>query len=387
MQRTHGADNVSHEQARLSQDGPELPSARDQRPGALWIVARWAGEILALVALFLSAVALVVVLDDADASGSLREQFALLLVRLADQATLATVIVLLVALVLAVALALTVRIRDQARARADQLVLDLGTASKQVARLERILATRDELLLAVVHELRTPLTHVVGYAELLSSGSRPRLPQEIGEMSTAIQSASATMLRLMDDLAEATRAQADGFSLKARPVDLVHLIRGIAAAYDVQGDPHRLSVDLPDHWLAVLADPERIHQVLGNLLTNAITYSPNGGEVRVRARALGDHVRVEVEDHGIGMAPEDQRRAFDRFYRAREGRALREHGSGLGLAIVKDLIQAHGGQVGVTSQPGLGSTFWFTLRTADEPAVNGEPLVASHRTAPASPSA
>jgi signal transduction histidine kinase len=350
-------------------------------------VARSAGEILALAALFLSAVALVVVLDDADAPGSLREQFALLLVRLAGQANLATAIVLLIALVLAVALALAVRIRDQACTRADQLVLDLGTMSKQVARLEGLLATRDELLLAVVHELRTPLTHVVGYAELLSSGSRPRHPQAVGEMSTAIQSASTTMLRLMDDLVEATRAQADGFSLKARPVDLVHLIRGVVAAYDVQGHPHRLSVDLPDHWLAVLADPERIHQVLGNLLTNAITYSPGGGEIQVRARALGDHVRVEIEDHGIGMAMEDQRRAFDRFYRASEGRALREHGSGLGLAIVKDLIQAHGGQVGVYSQPGLGSTFWFTLHTTDERAVGSEPLVPSHRPAPATPSA
>src|SRR6185295_608397 len=123
------------------------------------------------------------------------------------------------------------------------------------------------------------------------------------------------------------RAQTEGFGLKTRPVDLVSLIRGVVAGYDVQEQQHRLTVDLPDHWLAVLAD----------LLTNAISYSPDGGEIRVRARALGDQVRVEIEDHGIGMAPEDQRRAFDRFYRASEGRALRQHGSGLGLAIVKDL--------------------------------------------------
>src|SRR3954454_14555081 len=114
------------------------------------------------------------------------------------------------------------------------------------------------------------------------------------------------MLRLMDDLVEATRVQADGFSLKARPVDLVHLIRGVVAVYDTQAQPHRLSLDLPDHWLAVLADPDRIHQVLGNLLTNAIIYSPAGGEIRVRARAMGDQIRVEIQDQGIGMALEDQ---------------------------------------------------------------------------------
>ena len=120
--------------------------------------------------------------------------------------------------------------------------------------------------------------------------------------------------------------------------------------------------------------------MLGNLLTNAITYfTPAGGETRVRARAKkGDQVRVEIQDHGIGMAHEDQRRAFDRFSRANEGRALREHGSGLGLAIVKDLVQAHGGQVGVISQPGVGSTFWFTLRTADERAAGTEPAARVH---------
>ena len=208
--------------------------------GAPWVVARSAGEILALAALFLSAVALVVVLDDADAPGSLREQVGLLLIRLAGQANLTTAIVLVVARGAGGGAGAGGPIRDQACMRADRLMLDLGTMSRQVARLEASLASRDELLLAVVHELRVPLTHVVGYAELLSSGSRPRHPQEIGEMSAAIQSASTTMLRLMDDLVEATRAQADGFSLKARPVDLVHLIRGVVAAYDAQGQPHRL---------------------------------------------------------------------------------------------------------------------------------------------------
>jgi signal transduction histidine kinase len=387
MKRMNSGDNVSHDDERVSQVSPRLPHASDRRAGAPWLVARSAGEILALAALFLSAVALVVVLDDADAPGSLREQAGLLLVRLVGQANVATAIALVVALVLAAALVLAVRTRDQACARADRLARDLGSARRQIEQLKSALAARDELLLAVVHELRTPLTHVVGYAELLSSGARPRHPREIGEMSAAIQSASTTMLRLMDDLVEATRAQAEGFGLKTRPVDLVHLIRGVVAGYDVQQQAHRLTLDLPDHWLAVLADPERVHQVLANLLTNAISYSPDGSEIRVRARALGDQVRVEIEDHGIGMAPEDQRRAFDRFYRASEGRALREHGSGLGLAIVKDLVEAHGGQVGVASQRGVGSTFWFTLRTADDRPAGVEASVPAHQAAPATPSA
>jgi signal transduction histidine kinase len=206
-------------------------------------------------------------------------------------------------------------------------------------------------------------------------------------MSGAIQTASTTMLRLMDDLVEATRVQADGFSLRTRQVDLAQLIRCVVAGYEAQGQPHRLAVELPDHWLAVRADPERIRQVLGNLLTNALSYSPAGGEVCVRAHVIGAQVRVEVQDHGIGMAPADQRRAFDRFYRATEGRAIREQGSGLGLAIVKDLVAAHGGQVGVVSQPGVGSTFWFTLGLAeDRPMISGQDAPTAGTT-PAAPSA
>ena len=83
---------------------------------------------------------------------------------------------------------------------------------------------------------------------------------------------------------------------------------------------------------------------------------------------------MEIEDHGIGLTPEDQRQVFDRFYRASDGRSLREQGSGLGLAIVKDLVEAHGGQIGVTSQLGVGSTFWFTLPSAEEHALEPEPM-------------
>lgn len=326
---------------------------------------RSAGEILTLAALALCAVALIVVLGNDPAPGSLWDEAAALLTHLGDLENAATAIALSMALTLAGLLAWTLRSRDEAVGRADRLGRELESARAEAGRLRTTLAARDELMLAVVHELRTPLTHVVGYAELLSSGARPRRPDEVSEMSAAIQSASTTMLRLMDDLVEATRSEADGFALKTRPVDLAQLIRGVAAGYDTQEQAHRVTVNLPDRRLPVLADPARVHQVLANLLTNAVSYSPGGGEVRISARQDGDRVRVEIQDHGIGMVPEDRDRAFERLYRAREGRELREHGSGLGLAIVKSLIEAHGGEVGVVSEPGVGSTFWFTLHVTD----------------------
>ena len=349
---------------------PARPPAR--RSDASWLVARSAGEILSLAALVLSVVAIFVVLDDANAPGLLRDQAILLITRIASQAHLVAILAAGLVCALVVMLVLAVRRRDEASSRATRLARELGDTRRQVEQLRATLRARDEQLLAVVHELRTPLTHVVGYAELLSSGARPRHTAEIGEMSGAIQSASMTMLRLMDDLVAATRAQSEGFELKKRPVDLAHLIRGVVAGYDAQPRAHRLAVDLPDHWLAVLADPERIHQILANLLTNAISYSPSGGDIYIRARQVDSQVRVEIEDHGIGMTPEDQQRAFDRFYRSSQGRAIREQGSGLGLAIVKDLVEAHGGHVGVRSVLGVGSTFWFSLPAADERTIGSE---------------
>jgi signal transduction histidine kinase len=380
---------VSHDDERVVPGSSRPPRTPDRRTGLRWLAARSAGEILALAAPVLSALALIVVLDDGDAPSALRDQAVGLLGWLEAHANAAAALAVLAGLLLAWALALAIRSRDDAIVRADRLARALATSRDQVERLRSTLEARDTLLLAVVHELRTPLTHVVGYAELLSDGARPRHPEEVGEMSAAIQGASTTMLRLMDDLVEATRAQSEGFSLKARPVDLVHLIRGVVAGYEAQEQTHRVTLDLPDHWLAVRADPERIHQILANLLTNAISYSPNGGEVRVSARQAGDRVRVEIADHGIGMDAEDQRRAFDRFYRARGGREVREHGSGLGLAIVRDLVEAHGGEVGLSSEPGVGSTFWFTLPAADDrPVVASEPRLTVHKpTTPAPRSA
>jgi signal transduction histidine kinase len=229
------------------------------------------------------------------------------------------------------------------------------------ADLEAPVAGGDDFVLAVSHELRTPLTHVHGYAELMTDEGRALEIEELREMALEVRRASSTMLRLVDDLLDYSRLRSGRFELRRASLDLGELIRSVAAGFVHRPDLHRIVLDLPDEPLPVRADGDRLRQVLGNLVSNAIRYSPEGGEVRIRAGRTAESVRVEVTDHGVGIPPEERELVFESFYRGTGGLVSPSPGSGLGLAIVKHLVEAHGGTVGVESSPGRGSTFWFVL--------------------------
>jgi len=131
--------------------------------------------------------------------------------------------------------------------------------------------------------------------------------------------------------------------------------------FRTQTDQHTFSVDFPSNFPPVKADYERIREVLSNLISNAIKYSPKGGLIRVGGRVEGDEVLVFVSDEGVGIPATEQERIFDRFARVDNSLTRQTPGAGLGLFLVKAVIEAHGGRVGVESQPGQGSTFNFTL--------------------------
>jgi signal transduction histidine kinase len=227
----------------------------------------------------------------------------------------------------------------------------------------------------VAHELRTPLTNLRGYLEAARDGL---LDPDDGFIDNLYEE---TMLlqRLVADLQDLAQAEAGQLALARRPVALAGIVDRAVTAVRPQADARglTLSTDLPPDLPLLDVDPERISQVLRNLLSNAVAHTPAGGEIAVSARAAAGEVSVSVSDTGTGIPPEHLPYVFDRFYRVDSSRTRQTGGAGLGLAIVKQLVAAHDGTVSVTSEPGRGSTFTFTLPVQSKIAKAGEPFEAS----------
>ncbi|HWL34906.1 MAG TPA: HAMP domain-containing sensor histidine kinase [Frankiaceae bacterium] len=208
------------------------------------------------------------------------------------------------------------------------------------------------------HELRTPLTSIRGFAELYRQGAAG--PEDVPRLMRRIEDEGARMGLLVDDLLLLARLDEE------RPLarDVVDLVRVAAdAVHDARVlDPDRaVTLDAAEGTYEVVGDEPRLRQVLGNLLANALKHTPAGTPVEVRLRSDGGHAALDVADHGPGLAPEEQERVFERFYRADESRTRAEGGTGLGLAIVAALAKAHGGTVSAGTTPGGGATFTVRL--------------------------
>lgn len=224
-------------------------------------------------------------------------------------------------------------------------------------------AERRHMVADIAHELRTPLTVIQGNLRAMLDEVYPLTREEVAR----IYEASLGLGRLVDDLRVLSLAEAGRLDLHVQPVAVGPLLKREAALFAdlAAGQGVRLQVEAPDTLPRVLADPERLAQVLHNLLSNALRYTPAGGRITLRATAgSSGSVRLEVEDTGAGIAPEDLPHIFERFYRADRGRARENGGSGLGLTIAHQLVRLQGGTMGVESAPGQGARFWFTLPTA-----------------------
>ncbi|HML21476.1 MAG TPA: ATP-binding protein [Aggregatilinea sp.] len=219
---------------------------------------------------------------------------------------------------------------------------------------------KTELVATASHDLKNPLSVILGYLDLISMTHQ--LTPQGTEYMNRVHQAVAHMRELIDDLLDMARIES-GLILRYHPVSLEVLFSQEAFTQSLRAEQKniRIEVDIPPTLPIIEADEQRLRQIANNLISNAIKYTPGGGSVTIIAAQHGDSVRVAIRDTGIGIGPEDQAQIFTRFYRVRSAETEGIEGTGLGLAIVKSLVEAHGGELGMESRLGEGSTFFFTL--------------------------
>jgi PAS domain S-box-containing protein len=224
---------------------------------------------------------------------------------------------------------------------------------------------KDIFLATMSHELRTPLNSIIGFSDVLLNGIAGDVTDEQRTQLTIIHRAGQQLLGLISDVLDISKIESGQLSLRPSPVPLTGLLLEQQRVFELQAGERGLEVrfDYPAEPVQVLADAHRVRQVVGNLLSNALKFTDRGG-VGLVAAVDGDHVLITVYDSGIGIAGEDQTRLFRPFQRIAPATGRIREGTGLGLAISRRLVEAMGGQIGVTSEPGIGSRFWFTLPLA-----------------------
>jgi signal transduction histidine kinase len=245
-------------------------------------------------------------------------------------------------------------------------IAEVGQAfNEMTASLKEADTLRQNLVADVAHELRTPLSVIQGNLQAILDDV---YPLDKGEISR-IYDETRLLSRLIDDLRELALADAGQLRLNLHPIDAAQVIGATTDSLSLAAEAQEVSLtmDVPASLPAVQADPDRLAQVLRNLLINAVHHTPPGGSITVSALQRTDTVEIAVADTGVGIAPDDLTHVFDRFWRAERSRARAGRlagGSGLGLSIAQSLVRLHGGRIWAESRLGEGATFRFTLPVA-----------------------
>jgi signal transduction histidine kinase len=275
-------------------------------------------------------------------------------------------------LVVSVTITSTMEALHRSRSLAESRAAELKRLNVEVGRsydaererrhvAELLAHTREEVLGVVAHDLRNPLNLIITSTDLLFEENLDRARRK--ELMGVTLRAARQMNRLIGDLLDTVRLQAGKFTLDLEDVTVAMIFRQAEEAFRPLAAKRSIELDAipPDDGIAVRADPLRVSQIVGNIVGNAIKFTPEGGIVTMKSVANGNHVAFHVTDTGPGIAPNDMGHLFDNFWQARRN----DHrGVGLGLAIAKGVVEAHGGKIWCDSVPGRGSTFSFSLPRA-----------------------
>lgn len=230
-------------------------------------------------------------------------------------------------------------------------------ANEQLLEVDR---EKDEFVSTVSHEFRTPLTGILGFSEMIRNEADLTV-DEMREFAGDIHRDAQRLARMINDMLDLDRMRSGAMGLERRPVDLNGVVEDVVVLARPNAPGHRIETELDRDLPAIEADRDRLVQVVTNLVSNAVKYSPQGGTVRLRTWLEGDTVRLSVSDEGIGIPADQLGKVFERFTRV-ESKAMRDiQGTGLGLPIVQQIVELHGGRVWVESVLGSGSTFHVTL--------------------------
>ena len=258
------------------------------------------------------------------------------------------------------------------------LLAGLGLVFANVRRELRLSRLKSDFVANVSHELKTPLALIRLFAETLELGRVPNA-DKARQYHSIINKESRRLTQLINNILDFSRIEAGRKEYRFVPGDVGAVVREVVDAYrfPIEQQGFALELDVADDLPELQIDPEALSQALLNLLNNAIKYSPEDKRIRVSARREGERVLVSVADRGIGIPRAEQKKIFEKFYRAESSLVHTTKGSGLGLALVRHIMEAHGGAVEVASAPGEGSTFTLVL-----PARAGQEQAAGRGRAP-----
>lgn len=243
----------------------------------------------------------------------------------------------------------------------DKDPVEVVAVARDVTERKKLDQLKDEFIGLVSHELRSPLTVVIGAVNTALTEAERLSPEETRQLLQDAASEADSLSHLLGNLLELSRVQADRLVLYVEPINIGNAVQDIVEKIRQRYPAHRFLTDLPKGLPPVHADQLRVERILHNLLENAVKYSPQGGEIRVSVRPEKERLVVDINDQGMGISAQDQAKLFEPFQRLEDSIGEGIKGIGLGLLVCRRLVEAHGGQIWVESEPGQGTTFFFTL--------------------------